>query len=97
VSHQLGASPRHPAVETDGVDQTESSILPDGSGVVDRPALLERYAEHQDLLFEIAGLFRAEAPRWPSARAQEGQLEAPSQLLWGGAFPILGDAAKLNH
>ena len=81
----------HPAVEADGVDPTEQSVVPDGSGVVDRPALLERYAGHQDLLFEIAGLFRAEAPQRIAAlkealaRGDAGALGSAAHALRGSA------------
>jgi HPt (histidine-containing phosphotransfer) domain-containing protein len=74
----------HPTVEAEGVSPTEGSDLPDGSGVVDRPALLERYAEHQDLLFEIAGLFRAEAPQ---------RIAAMKEALARGDAGALGSAA----
>jgi two-component system, sensor histidine kinase and response regulator len=81
----------HPMVEAEGVDPTERSVLPDGSDVVDRPALLERYAEHQDLLFEIARLFRAEAPQRIAAmkealaRGDAGALGSAAHALRGSA------------
>jgi two-component system sensor histidine kinase/response regulator len=80
-----------PTIEADGVDPTEGSVLPDGSGPVDRPALLERYAGHQGLLFEIAGLFRAEAPQLIAAlkealaRGDAGALGSVAHALRGSA------------
>jgi len=83
----------HPAIDADGVDPTEGSVLPDGSGVVDRPALLERYAENQDLLFEIAGLFRAEAPRRLAA-AKEALARGDAGALGSAAHALRGSAGN---
>jgi two-component system, sensor histidine kinase and response regulator len=80
----------HPAIEADGVDSTEGSVVPE-AGVVDRPALLERNAEHQDLLLEIAALFRAEAPQRIAAmtaalaRGDAGALRSAAHTLRGSA------------
>jgi two-component system sensor histidine kinase TorS len=82
----------HPVVE-DGIDPTERSVLPDGSGVVDRPALLERYAEHQDLLFEIARLFRAEAPQRIAAM-QEALTRGDAGALGSAAHTLRGSAGN---
>jgi signal transduction histidine kinase/ligand-binding sensor domain-containing protein/DNA-binding response OmpR family regulator len=74
-----------------GADRAETSALPEGSRVLDRPALLERYAEHQELLFEIAGLFGAEAPHWVAAmkqalaRGDAGALRSAAHSLRGSA------------
>jgi two-component system sensor histidine kinase/response regulator len=80
-----------PAIEADGVDPTEGSVLPAGSGVMDRPALLQCYAEHPGLLFEIAGLFRAEAPqrlaalKFALARGDASALGSAAHALRGSA------------
>jgi CheY-like chemotaxis protein len=80
-----------PAIDADGVDPTEAPVVPDGSGVMDRSALLERYAEHRGLLFEIAGLFRAEAPQRIAAlkealaRGDAGALGSAAHALRGSA------------
>jgi HPt (histidine-containing phosphotransfer) domain-containing protein len=59
--------------------------------VRDRSNLLERYAGHQELLFEIAELFRAEAPGRVAAmeeamvRSDAGALSAAAHTLRGSA------------
>jgi HPt (histidine-containing phosphotransfer) domain-containing protein len=83
----------HPATEADGVDPAETSALPDGSWVLDRPALLERYAEHQDLLFDIAGLFRAEAPQWMAAMT-EAMARGDARALGSAAHSLRGSAGN---
>jgi signal transduction histidine kinase/ligand-binding sensor domain-containing protein/DNA-binding response OmpR family regulator len=87
----------HPAAEWDGVAPADPALLPDGPGVVDRRALLERYAEHGDLLFEIADLFRADAPRWMVAMkdaltlGDAGALMSAAHSLRGSAGNFLAE------
>ena len=73
-----------PTVKEERVSPTERPPL-------DRPALLERYAEHHDLLFEIADLFAAQAPSWLAAmddavvRGDAGALASAAHALRGSA------------
>ena len=66
--------------------------------MLDRPALLERYAGHQELLFEIAELFLAEAPGRMAAmedamvRGDAGALSAAAHTLRGSAANFMATA-----
>jgi signal transduction histidine kinase/ligand-binding sensor domain-containing protein/DNA-binding response OmpR family regulator len=79
----------HPTVETGA--PTETAAEPVRSAVLDRSNLLERYAGHQELLFEIAELFRAEAPGRVAAmeeamvRGDAGALSTAAHTLRGSA------------
>ncbi len=70
---------------------TAAAVILCRPAVLDRSALLERYAEHPELLFEIADLFRAEAPRWMVAiegamvRGDGGALKSVAHSLRGSA------------
>ena len=69
----------------------EETVSPAERPPLDRPALLERYAEHHDLLFEIADLFAAQAPSWIAAmddavvRGDAGALASAAHALRGSA------------
>jgi len=73
-----------PTVKEERVGPTERLPL-------DRPALLGRYGEHHDLLFEIADLFAAQAPSWIAAmdeavaRGDAGALASAAHALRGSA------------
>jgi two-component system, sensor histidine kinase and response regulator len=75
-----------PLVKEDRVGPTEPSLL-------DRPALLARYAGHHDLLFEIADLFRAQAPRWIAA-LDEAVVRGDADALASAAHALRGSAAN---
>jgi CheY-like chemotaxis protein len=75
-----------PPVEEDGVSPTEPAVL-------NRPALLERYAEHHDLLFEIADLFAAQAPHWMAAM-DEAVVRGDAHALASAAHGLRGSAAN---
>jgi HPt (histidine-containing phosphotransfer) domain-containing protein len=55
--------------------------------------LLERYAEHRDLLFEIADLFAAQAPRWIAAM-DEAVARGDASALASAAHALRGSAAN---
>jgi signal transduction histidine kinase/CheY-like chemotaxis protein/ligand-binding sensor domain-containing protein/HPt (histidine-containing phosphotransfer) domain-containing protein len=76
-----------PSVKEEGVSPL---ALP---APLNRPALLERYAEHHDLLFEIAGLFAAQAPRWIAAM-DEAVLRGDASALASAAHALRGSAAN---
>jgi two-component system, sensor histidine kinase and response regulator len=76
----------HPPVEEDGASQTEQAVL-------DRPALLERYAEHQGLLFEIADLFGPQALHWMAAM-DEAVLRGDAGALASAGHALRGSAAN---
>jgi HPt (histidine-containing phosphotransfer) domain-containing protein len=78
---------------SDGVNPTETSPEPVWSAVLDRPALLERYAGHQELLFEIAGLFRAEAPERVTVM-EEAMVRGDAGALSAAAHTLRGSAAN---
>jgi HPt (histidine-containing phosphotransfer) domain-containing protein len=55
--------------------------------------LLERYAEHRDLLFEIADLFAAQAPHWIAA-LDEAVARGDASALASAAHALRGSAAN---
>jgi CheY-like chemotaxis protein len=75
-----------PSVKEERVSPTEPAPL-------DRPALLERYAEHHDLLFEIADLFAAQAPRWIAA-LDAAVARGDAAALASAAHALRGSAAN---
>jgi signal transduction histidine kinase/CheY-like chemotaxis protein/streptogramin lyase len=75
-----------PPGEANGVNPTEPALL-------DRPALLERYSGHRDLLFEIADLFGAQAPLWVAAM-DEAVIRGDADALTSAAHALRGSAAN---
>jgi HPt (histidine-containing phosphotransfer) domain-containing protein len=62
-------------------------------GALDWPPLLARYAEHLDLLFEIADLFAVQAPLWIEAMDQ-AVLRSDSDALASAAHALRGSAGN---
>jgi signal transduction histidine kinase/CheY-like chemotaxis protein/ligand-binding sensor domain-containing protein len=75
-----------PPVEEDRASPTEPGLL-------DRPALLERYVEHHDLLYEIADLFGAQALRWVAAM-DSAVVRGDAAALASAAHALRGSAAN---
>jgi two-component system sensor histidine kinase/response regulator len=71
----------------------ESGVALREPALLDRPALLRRYAEHHDLLFEIAELFEAQAPHWMAA-LDEAVARGDADALASGAHALRGSAAN---
>jgi HPt (histidine-containing phosphotransfer) domain-containing protein len=55
--------------------------------------LLERYAEHHELLFEIADLFGAQVPHWMAAM-HEAVVRGDAEALASAAHALRGSAAN---
>jgi signal transduction histidine kinase/CheY-like chemotaxis protein/ligand-binding sensor domain-containing protein len=81
--------------DEDGDNRMEAAVLPDRLAVLDRTTLLERYAEHHELLFEIADLFRADAPRWMVA-IEEAVLRGDAAALTSAAHSLRGSAGNFT-
>jgi signal transduction histidine kinase/ligand-binding sensor domain-containing protein/DNA-binding response OmpR family regulator len=79
--------------ETDGDSQVETPALPGRVAMLDRSALLERYGEHHQLLFEIADLFGAEAPRLLVA-IEEAVVRGDAAALTSAAHALRGSAGN---
>jgi HPt (histidine-containing phosphotransfer) domain-containing protein len=71
----------------------EQRVSPVWPALLDRPALLKRYAEHHDLLFEIADLFAAQAPRWMAA-LDEAVARGDASALASAAHALRGSAGN---